>query len=47
MNIAQRPCVSIRTGTALAVSIIRPKAVFVLRADVDFIVDSRGNPMRH
>ncbi len=47
MNIAQRPCDSISTGTALAASIIRPKAVFVSRADVDFIADSRGNPMRH
>jgi hypothetical protein len=34
-----RPCFSMSTGSARAVSIIRPKAFFASRADMVFIVN--------
>jgi len=37
-----RPCFSISTGSARAVSIIRPKEFFASRADMVFIDDARG-----
>ena len=39
-----RPCFSIRTGSARAVSIISPKAFFASRADMVFMANSRGDP---
>ncbi len=42
-----RPCFSISTGSARAVSIISPKAFFAFRADMVFMIDSRGDRMRH
>jgi hypothetical protein len=42
-----RPCFSKSTGSARAVSINSPKAVFAQRADMVFMAESRGDPMRH
>jgi hypothetical protein len=35
------------TGSARAVSINSPKAFFASRADMVFMCESRGDPMRH
>jgi hypothetical protein len=35
------------TGSARAVSIISPKAFFASRADMVFMADFRGDPLRH
>jgi hypothetical protein len=42
-----RPCFSISTGSARAVSIISPNAFFASRADIVFMADFRGDPVRH
>ena len=41
------PCFSISTGSARAVSIIRPKAFFASRADMVFMAESCGDPFGH
>jgi hypothetical protein len=42
-----RPCFSISTGPARAVSIISPKAFFASRADMVFMAVSCGDPCVH
>jgi hypothetical protein len=42
-----RPCFSMSTGSARAVSIISPKAFFASRVDMVFIAESRGDQLRH
>jgi hypothetical protein len=42
-----RPCFSISTGPARAVSIISPKAFFASRADMVFMADFQSYPLRH
>jgi hypothetical protein len=42
-----RPCFSMSTGSARAVSIMSPKAFFAARADIVFMPDSRNDQIRH
>ena len=42
-----RPCFSINSGSARAVSIINPKAFFASRADIVFIGSPRAESLHH